>query len=227
MRFIGRQIDPRWKDSGAQDPRSNNVDIVLKQAEVDPGRIVVISFPRVPSSTICFMRRTAPVNRKVWSTMIWRFFLSASSTNCSACANVEVNGFSTKTCLPFFSADSANSKWVQTGVTTAMASTSGEERTAWNSQVNSTFGKSRLARCSDAAVFIAYGDDFAAIYRVKISGDTRSPIPVTDNRCSDHVCFVAFGSRVRPDPLVAGGCWTSKKEGFGQATALLVPNGTI
>src|ERR1022692_3335511 len=84
--------------------------------------------------------------------MIRRFFRSANSINCSLCADVEVNGFSTKTCLPFFSADSANSKWVQTGVTTATASTSGEERTALKSQVNWTFGKSRLARCSDAAL---------------------------------------------------------------------------
>ena len=97
------------------------------------------------------MRWTAPVKRNVWSTMIWRFFRSANSINCSACADVEVNGFSTKTCLPLFSADSANSKWVQTGVTIATASMSGEERTALKSHVNSTFGKSRQARFSDAA----------------------------------------------------------------------------
>src|ERR1035438_1537907 len=84
--------------------------------------------------------------------MIRRFFRSANSINCSAWADVEVNGFSTKTCLPFFSADSASSKCVQTGVTTATASTSGEERTELKSQLNSTFGKSRFARFSEASL---------------------------------------------------------------------------
>ena len=36
--------------------------------------------------------------------MICRFFRSASSISSLACADVDVNGFSTKTCLPFSSA---------------------------------------------------------------------------------------------------------------------------
>ena len=36
--------------------------------------------------------------------MIFRFFRSASSISSSACADVDVNGFSTNTCLPFSSA---------------------------------------------------------------------------------------------------------------------------
>jgi len=53
---------------------------------------------------------TAPVKRKVWSTMMRRLFLSASSINSSACADVAVKGFSTKTCLPLRSASLARSK---------------------------------------------------------------------------------------------------------------------
>ena len=48
--------------------------------------------------------------------MIFRFFRSASSMSSSACGDVEVNGFSTNTCLPFSSAAFASSKCVQTGV---------------------------------------------------------------------------------------------------------------
>ena len=58
----------------------------------------------MPSSISCRIFRTAPVNRNVWSTMIFRFLRSASSISSSACADVAVNGFSTKTCLPFSSA---------------------------------------------------------------------------------------------------------------------------
>ena len=44
----------------------------------------------------------------------------------SACCDVDVNGFSTNTCLPFSSAAFASSKCVQTGVTMATASISGD-----------------------------------------------------------------------------------------------------
>ena len=51
-----------------------------------------------------------------------------------------MNGFSTKTCLPFSSAALASSKCVQTGVTTATASMSGERRTSEKSVVRCTPG---------------------------------------------------------------------------------------
>ena len=69
-----------------------------------------------------------------------RFLRSASSMSCSACCDVEVNGFSTNTCLPFSSAAFASSKWVQTGVITAMASISGDRRTSEKSVVARTPG---------------------------------------------------------------------------------------
>src|SRR5260370_1317407 len=47
----------------------------------------------------------------------------------SAWRDVDVNGFSTKTCLPFSSAARARSKWAQTGATTAPAADSGDGRT--------------------------------------------------------------------------------------------------
>ena len=95
------------------------------------------------------MRFTAPVNRKVWSTMIFRFLRSASSISSSPWAVVQVNGFSTNTCLPFSSAALASSKCVQTGVTTATASTSGEVSNSWQSLVVCISGKACRTRCSD------------------------------------------------------------------------------
>ena len=104
----------------------DHVNVVLEQAQVHAGGIVVVEIAQVPSSINWWICLTAPVNRNVWSTMIFRFLRSASSINSSACAVVQVNGFSTKTCLPFSRAALASSKWVQTGVTTAMTSMSGD-----------------------------------------------------------------------------------------------------
>ena len=87
----------------------DHVDVVLEQAEIDAHRIVVIKIAQHPSSTSWRIFRTAPVNRNVWSTMICRFFCSAISISSSACAALEVNGFSTNTCLPFSSAAFASS----------------------------------------------------------------------------------------------------------------------
>jgi hypothetical protein len=81
----------------------DHVDIVLKQAQVDPHGVIVVE---LAEDTIF---RTAPVKRKVWSTMIFRRLESASSMSSSASATVAVNGFSTKTCLPFASALRASS----------------------------------------------------------------------------------------------------------------------
>ena len=68
--------------------------------------------------------------------MIRRFFRLASSMSSVACAEVAVNGFSTKTCLPFSSAFFASSKCVQTGVTIATASMSGDSSTSAKSVVS-------------------------------------------------------------------------------------------
>ena len=84
--------------------------------------------------------RTAPVNRKVWSTMIVRFFCAASSISSSACWVVEVNGFSMKRCLPFCSAAFPNSKCVLTGVTTATASIAAEVNSSAGSLVTRRSG---------------------------------------------------------------------------------------
>ena len=67
--------------------------------------------------------------------MIFRFRRSASSISSSACADVDVNGFSTKTCFPFSSAALASSKCVQTGVTMATASIVGDCRISVKSVV--------------------------------------------------------------------------------------------
>src|SRR6266498_174536 len=83
--------------------------------------------------------------------MIWRCLRAAKSINSSAWATVDVNGFSTKTCLPFWRADLASAKWVQTGVITATASMCGEHRTSWASQVTDTEGYACLARLSKSA----------------------------------------------------------------------------
>src|SRR5437016_11874267 len=83
--------------------------------------------------------------------MIVRFLFAANSINSSAWATVDVKGFSTKTCLPFWRAVLASSKWVQTGVITATASMFGEHRTSWASQVTDTEGYACLARRSKSA----------------------------------------------------------------------------
>ncbi len=87
-----------------------HVDVVLEQAQIDPRRIVVIELAQRS-----FVDQTGgsssppPVNRKVWSTMILRFFFCARSISSSPCAELLVNGFSTNTCLPFSSAALASS----------------------------------------------------------------------------------------------------------------------
>ena len=113
--------------------------------------------------------------------MIRRFFRSANSTSCSACAAVEVNGFSTKTCLPFFSADSAKFEM-------------GPDRRDNRDGVNVGRGENGIEIAGDldvgkvptgplqrCRVLVTYGDDSAAVRAVEVSGDTRSPVPVTDN----------------------------------------------
>ena len=77
-----------------------------------------------PSSRSWEIFFTELVNRNVWSTMIFRFFCTARLINSSACIALLVNGFSTKTCLPFSNAAFASSKCDQTGVITAIASIS-------------------------------------------------------------------------------------------------------
>ncbi len=91
--------------------------------------------------------------------MIFRFLRSASSISSSACAGVDVNGFSTKTCLPFSSAAFASSKWVQTGVTTATASMSGDCSTSEKSVVSWTPGYTRLRALERGRVLVADGDE--------------------------------------------------------------------
>ena len=78
--------------------------------------------------------------------MIWSFFRAASSMSSHACADVDVNGFSTKTCLPFSSARFARSKCVQTGVTMATASISAASSTSAGSVVIRTAGYNFCAR---------------------------------------------------------------------------------
>src|SRR5215470_13642483 len=82
--------------------------------------------------------------------MICRFLRAASSMSSSACATVEVNGFSTKTCLPFSSAALAISKCVQTGVITATASMHGDRNTSSTSEVTETDGFACEARFREA-----------------------------------------------------------------------------
>ena len=62
----------------------DDIDVVLKQTKINPGGVVVIELPNAPSASNCRILRTAPVNRKVWSTIIFRFLRAASSINSSA-----------------------------------------------------------------------------------------------------------------------------------------------
>ena len=52
-----------------------HVDIVLEKPQIDAGGIVVIELAQSSFASSCEIFLTAPVNRKVWSTMIRRFFL--------------------------------------------------------------------------------------------------------------------------------------------------------
>ena len=72
--------------------------------------------------------------------MICKFLRSASSISSSAWADVAVKGFSTKTCLSFSSAFLASSWCVDTGVTMATASISGDLMTSSGSDVARTPG---------------------------------------------------------------------------------------
>ena len=81
-----------------------HVHVVLKQPKVDARRVVIVEISKRSFIQQLRIFRTAPVNRKVWSTMIFRFFCWARLISSSACAALLVNGFSTKTCFPFSSA---------------------------------------------------------------------------------------------------------------------------
>ena len=57
----------------------DDADIVLKQSQVHPQRIVVVQIAQSAAFVSSRILRTAPVNRNVWSTMMVRFFRAASS----------------------------------------------------------------------------------------------------------------------------------------------------
>src|SRR5215831_1761183 len=81
--------------------------------------------------------------------MMRRFLANASSISSSAWATVAVNGFSTKTCLPFSRAFLANGKWCVIGVTMATASISGLVMISAGSVVTAIEGYVCLTRCRD------------------------------------------------------------------------------
>src|ERR1035438_1982407 len=137
--------------------------------------------------------------------MIVRCFFAASSINCSACATVDVNGFSTKTCFPFSRAALANSKWVQTGnVFPVLQGCLGQLEVGPNGRDHCDSVNLRrrqhfrnVARGAHTWIgalnpplrgrtLVADYRDFAIVRGVKVPRNVRSPIAVTDNADSNH-----------------------------------------
>ena len=108
-----------------------------------------------------------------------------------ACADVDVNGFSTKTCLPFSSACFASSKCVQTGVTIATASMSrrlqhfAEVRRQMNAGIGFLRALQRLG------VPVADRHDLATVQRAQVPDDVRAPVPVANHANSNRIGVVA------------------------------------
>ena len=113
----------------------NNVDVVLKQPQIDPGRIIVVQIAEgfFINQLADFPHRSGKQERMINHDfeILPRGQLNQFFGLCDA----DVNGFSTKTCLPFWRAAFASSKCVRTGVTTATASMSVEESNPEQSQV--------------------------------------------------------------------------------------------
>ena len=112
-----------------------------------------------------------------------------------ACADVAVNGFSTKTCLPFSSAAFASSKCVQTGVTIATASMSAaiQHFVEVRRQMNAGIGFLRALQ--RLGVLVADRHDLASVQRAQVSDDVRAPVPVADHANSNDI-GVGAGSRL-------------------------------
>ena len=95
-----------------------------------------------------------------------------------------MNGFSTKTCLPFSSAALASSKWVQTGVITATASMWGERT------ISDGIGGDLYARMSFPGAFqgggigIADGGQLTAVGGLEVPGHHGSPVTISNDPIS-------------------------------------------
>ena len=118
--------------------------------------------------------------------MICRFLLCRQFDQFLGLRGVEVNGFSTKTCLPFSSAALANSKCVHTGVITATASMSGDGTTSAESLVTRMPGIGRSAALQRGRILVADRGQLAAVRGLKVAGHHRAPVAVTDYSNSNH-----------------------------------------
>ena len=118
-----------------------HVDVVLEQPEVHADRVVVVDVAELAVvDELAHLADRAGVDERV---IDHEHQAAARRLRRSAAAPARrsaVIGFSTNTCLPACSACSARSKWLDTGVAIATASTRGSFSTSSKSSVISTAG---------------------------------------------------------------------------------------
>ncbi len=98
-----------------------------------------------------------------------------------------VIGFSTSTCLPAFSAASAISKWLETGVAMSTASIAGSAISVRQWLVQSRAGMPLFRAASAAGREIRNGRQVAACRLRRVAREVRAPVPVADDTDSNHV----------------------------------------
>ena len=163
---------------GGQVP--DHVHVVLEEAQVDAHRVVVVELAEGPSSMSCLIFLTAPVKRKVWSTMIVEVLLRGELDQLLGLGGGGGEGLLDEDVLAVLQGLLGQFEVGRDRRDDRDGVDLRRFQDLLQSVVSDAVGQVILTRARDVRVLVADGHD-APLRDVEVPDDVRAPIPVADD----------------------------------------------